>query len=691
MLVSIANTFNKSLHRLQNRDRERASLAVLSFIENPKNPGLRWHQLDRFQDPNFGSISVTDNIRIIAHKLNESFHLCYVDRHDEAYNWARRRKIEKHSVTGALQIVKLPEMAPDEITQEKSDNQSSAADKKNGEKIFARFPKERLLNSGVPDSLLDEVTKWDEATFLSEIDDLPGEAAEALFDLLNETNPVVYKSKVGEEPLSHPDTLRRFRQVSSEQELKRALDSDWEQWLIYLHPNQRQCVYANHSGAARIQGGAGTGKTVVCVHRAVYLAQRYPKKNILLLTFSRTLATAIQLQVDLLLKSQSISPKNLRVVHIHQLGWELFNQFLGTGYEIGYDDPPKLLRNWNQRTNSGLSLSYLISEWNQVFDFWQLSSFEEYLNLQRRGRGRPLGSHMRQKIWDGFQEVREKLWKARKPTWNMVFAMVSKHLIEEEIPRFGHVIVDEAQDMGPKELELIRTLARGENDLFLCGDFAQRIYQHPFSWRSIGIDVRGRVSRLRVNYRTSHQIKDTAENLRPIQTQGEGRKNHLSYETVSVFDGPEPVFLRCQDVNHENRELIRWVKNRLAEKIEPVDIAVLVRHKKGLSRVKNLLSLNSLPVFVMDGDDIPQAGKITVSTMHRSKGLEFRAVVLLSCNQRQLPSQQALANITYEDEKDLIYAKERNLLYVACTRARDYLLISTSAKPSPFLDEHFTS
>ena len=269
-----------------------------------------------------------------------------------------------------------------------------------------------------------------------------------------------------------------------------------------------------------------------------------------------------------------------------------------------------------------------------------------------------------------------------------MFGRLTAGLGETGERRFDYVVVDEAQDVSVPQLRFLGVLAGGrENGLFFAGDLGQRIFQQPFSWRELGIDIRGRSQTLRVNYRTSHQIRVQADRLLdPEIADADGNLEERS-GTISVFNGPMPTVKMLDDEEGETRTVAEWLKQALSDGLQPGEVGVFVRSGDQMDRAKAVAVYAGLPVAILDETGEAIDGCVTVGTMHLAKGLEFRAVAVMACDAEVIPLQSRVEEITDEADLDEVYNTERNLLYVACTRARDRLLVSGVKPASEFLDD----
>lgn len=253
---------------------------------------------------------------------------------------------------------------------------------------------------------------------------------------------------------------------------------------------------------------------------------------------------------------------------------------------------------------------------------------------------------------------------------------------------YRHVVADETQDFGPAELRLLRALApHGANDIFLAGDIGQRIYKAKSSFLASGIDIRGRSAVLRLNYRTTEEIRRHAEGLLPgtfEDADGEPEERR----TVSLLSGPEPEVLGFADANEEARGVAERLDAWLRGGFTPGDIAIFARTRKVLGdRGENVVRQLGLSPNYLRDDASPAGDQVSLGTMHQAKGLEFKIVVVLGCEEGLVPLEIVLAKSSDEAQRREREEAERNLLYVACTRARQRLVLSHVGEPSVFLKE----
>jgi mRNA-degrading endonuclease RelE of RelBE toxin-antitoxin system len=680
----IADTFADSLARLAGDEQKAVKTTAFDLQMDPTRPGLSFHKLDRAKDKNFWSVRVSSDIRIIVHRTSGSLMLCYVDHHDPAYDWAERRKLETHPKTGAAQFVEIRERVQEIVVPVHVQEERAAPPKP---LLFAERPDDELLGYGVPREWLDDVRAADEDSILVVADRLPAEAAEALLELATGGTPRVPVVEV-EDPFAHPDAQRRFRVLTNVEELERALEFPWEKWTIFLHPDQRQWVEHDFNGPARVSGSAGTGKTIVALHRAVHLARAHPEARVLLATFSETLARSLQTKLRRLIGNEPRLAERVEVHALAALGARLHTAMLGP-MKLATDGQVRdAVRAASDGAELGFSLRFLLTEWEQVVDAWQLTRWEDYRDVARLGRKTRLPHARREELWALFERVRAELDEHGFTTQAAVFTAVASELSASDRAPFDFAVVDEAQDISVSELRFFAALGGDRpNALFFAGDLGQRIFQAPFSWKSLGVDVRGRSRTLRVNYRTSHQIRAQADRLLgPEVMDVDGIREDRS-DTISVFNGPPPEIRLLSDEGAEIDAVGTWLGQRVEEGTAAHAVGVFVRSPAELGRAREAAERAGLPFKALDEHAETTNGHISISTMHLAKGLEFSAVAVMACDDEVIPLQERIEAIGDDSDLQEVYDTERHLLYVACTRARDRLLVTGVEPASEFLED----
>ena len=686
MNFRIADTFTDSLAKLMGEEQKSVKTTAFDLQMNPANPGFSFHKLDAIKDKNFWSVRVSSDIRLIVHKTPSSLLLCYVDHHDKAYAWARRRKLETHPKTGAAQFVEIRETIkeieiPTYVEVEKPIPPKPP--------LFATLSDDELLAYGVPQEWLEEVKGADEDSLLVLTDKLPAEASEALLELATGGTPKA--APVAEptaDPFDHPDAQRRFRVMTNVEELELALEFPWEKWTIFLHPAQRQLVERDFSGPARAAGSAGTGKTIVALHRAVWLAEKNPDARVLLTTFSEPLADALRQRLYRLIRKPMVAER-LEVESMEAIARRIGRAKFGPLQYVSDEQ----VKDWlgdvaKNTTESRFTPNFLWDEWSNVVDAWQLKTWDDYRDVKRLGRKTRLAETQRRMLWTMFETVREKLSEQSLLTQADLFAKITEAIHADGKPPFDFAVVDEAQDIGVPELRFLAALGGDRsNSLFFAGDLGQRIFRQPFSWKALGVDVRGRSSTLRVNYRTSHQIRRQADRLLPSEIADVDGNAETRKGTVSVFNGQEPSIQVFDTEKEEALAVGEWIQELLREGFQPLEIGLIVRSDAQLSRAEQAVEAAGLKFVRLSGRVVDQPDSVAISTMHLAKGLEFRAVAVMACDDEVIPLQERIETVADTGDLEEVYNTERHLLYVACTRARDRLLVTALDPASEFLDD----
>jgi hypothetical protein len=676
----IADTFTASFSRLSGVNQKAVKASVFDLQMDRTGSGLKLHRIEKSKDANFWSARVNRDVRLIVHKTGDSLLVAYVGHHDDAYVWAERRRIEAHPRTGAIQIVEIRERVEDVATPPAFDfvfpesaTRTEATALPPG--LFSSLDDDALLSIGVPADWLADVRAANEDGFFTLAAHLPAEAAEALLEFAT-TGKLTVPAPVAADPFTHPDALRRIRPIADQEELEQALAFPWEQWGVFLHPSQRALVERSFSGPARVAGSAGTGKTIVAIHRAVRLARENPSARILLTSFSQPLADAMAKKTLVLAPETGGIVSRITTASFQGIAEQMYQLEHGVRPRIASDAILReRLRVAAAATGlKGFSERFLLSEWTNVVDAWCLSSLDAYSTVERMGRKSRLGPNQRARLWPVFAAVHEALAKERYTTWANVFTDLAKTIESRPPQPFDHVIIDEAQDLAPAELRFFAALAPAKpNGLFLSGDIGQRIFQHPYSWMSLGVDVRGRSHTLKVCYRTSQQIRRAADRLLPTVLRDSDGIEDERRGIVSVFDGPPPEVRSFVNIAAEAEAVRDVVATWLGEGIVAHEIGLFVRTPELVVRARAAI------------EGLEGANEMVTAQMSLAKGLEFRAVVVMACDEGVLPLDERVADAADEAELDDIYETERRLLYVACTRAREHLLITGIRPVSEYL------
>ena len=470
--------------------------------------------------------------------------------------------------------------------------------------------------------------------------------------------------------------------VSGPEELQLILAYPFAAWRTFLHPSQRKIAYReSYAGPAQVTGGPGTGKTVTVLHRAAFLAERAGR--VLVTTFNGNLAGALRAQLDLLIRDAGVR-RRIEVLNVDRLAYSIVKQARGT--PVIADE--RVLRTRWARAAAGLSFTPAFgkNEWEQVILAQDLHTEQAYLTCPRTGRGRPLAKAQRSLVWQAAQQVSAELAAAREST-HLQLANEAAHLLRQSgAPPYRHILVDEAQDLHPSQWRLLRAaVAPGPDDLFIAADPHQRIYDNRVSLASLGISVQGRSRRLSLNYRTTQEILAWAVPLlgaEPV-TGLDGEANSLlGYR--SPMRGQRPQLRAAATRAEEFDFLTERIRSWLASGIEAQAIGVMARSASLVREAREALRADGIATASLNGPGSTQA--VRAGTMHAMKGLEFQAVAVIGVEQGLIPEPTAVTPAT---EDAVAHAqdvqRERCVLFVACTRARDHLYVSATGEPSMFL------
>ena len=447
MTLLYASTFTKALGRLAAGEQKQVKITAFDLAQDDAGNGLQLHRVDK--SPGFWTARVSQDLRLVLHKDGEHMLLAYVDHHDAAYRWAERRKLVPHERTGAMQLVHVVERTEEHLVYTERVGEV-APQPAATHRPFTTLSDDDLLNVGVPRVWLEAVRSADEASVDGLFDQLPDEAAEALLDVATGgriEDHIAVAAAPGADPFAHPDAQRRFRAVAGVEELKAALDAPFAQWAVFLHPAQRGPVTRDWQGPARVSGSAGTGKTIVALHRAVRLAGTEGAR-VLLTTFSKPLATALADKAQLMTEAVPERRDRLTVRALDQAAYDLYAATFGqpslaTASQVGAAIDAAM----KDGRGAGHDAAFLFEEWDEVIDAWGIADAAHYAAVPRLGRKTRLGPKQRESAWEVFAFVRERLGARGLTTWADVYARLADRIAEGKGFAFTHVVVDEAQDL----------------------------------------------------------------------------------------------------------------------------------------------------------------------------------------------------------------------------------------------------
>ena len=686
--VALSDDFLRAFATIP-RDRQQSVVKFMAtFRQNPTSPGINYEKISDSSDPRMRSVRIGIDYRGIVLKPDQGdvYCLLWVDKHDDAYDWARRHKVSIHPEVGTIQV--LESSHGEAIT--------SGVDHEVSEDLFASLKDRELLRLGVPQELLQRVRSIVTVEQLeADQANLPDDTFEALY-LFAAGEPYDSLVREREAPakvdiedfagaLERDGSRRHFLVITEDVDLEAILAEPLARWRVFLHPSQRKLVERDWSGPVRVLGGAGTGKTVAAMHRAVWLARKLtdvPGKPVLFTTFTRTLADDIRSQIATI--TTPAERDKIEVVNIDQWALSVLRR-AGYRHELLFDGA-KRRELWARaltRKPDGRQYPdpFYQAEFERVILPQGCESVDDYLHASRVGRGGQLSRALRREVWPVFAEYRAQLRSAnlREPEEAYRDALA---IMKRDGTSLGirSIVVDEGQDLSSAAFALLRAAVPvGQNDLFIVGDAHQRIYRHKVILSRIEIDIRGRGRRLRVNYRTTEEIRKWAvgqlANCAIDDLDGQP-DTLIGYQSLVRGAAPEVIASTTRD---EERTAIEKVLLRLEDEGIPMrNVCLVARTNEEASEYAKWLESRGRTTIKLDrntSDNQDEAG-VRVATMHRVKGLEFDAVIIAGYRS---PDYYAERYGEEEDAGVLLdnVTSERCLLHVAATRAKRFLMVST--------------
>lgn len=677
MPILISEDWMDSTADLAQADYRRTNEFVKKFRQNPANPGISLERVTDAKEKNVWSARVTQGLRAIVHKDSDNWTLLYAGQHDDAYKWAETHQIQRHRVTGALQIVASTHLV---------DQQIEARDRV-APGLFDKHEDAYLLSLGLPESWIPTMRKVNSEDLLYEVvDKLPTDVAERLLDLadgkfVTPPPPVSLEKSAFESE----DTRRRFVVLDDNLEMLEALDAPLARWMAFLHPSQRKLVEGTFNGPVKVTGSAGTGKTVVAMHRARYQARQ--GKRVLLTSYVNTLCQNIKGNLQMFCNKDELD--KITVNTIHAQARETLSQ---AGENVKPIDDDQLGKFMEELHWGGCPLDpgSLLAEWENVIQAQAIRSWDQYRDASRRGRGKSLSAKERKLVWEVYEKLLAKFRMNNMLDWSSM-CLRAKQLIDagKVKPKYDAIIVDEVQDLKPLELMFVGSLAGiGKDRLMLVGDGGQRIYANKTSFKALGIDVRGRSHILRINYRTTEQIRRFADRLLTNQVDDLDDSAEERSDTKSLLKGPQPALQDFKTKPDQYRFIADKIQQLTQNQLKLGEVAIFARKAELLENIQSALQAQGVPCKQLTKDtDITATDAVYIGTMHRAKGLEFKGVFVSDVSADIVPLQYALK--VSKDPQDFREAlqREKQLLYVSITRARDEVFITWTGAPSEFLAE----
>lgn len=709
--IAIGAEFLKAMSNIPKSEQKKVREFTEKFRKDPTQPSINYEQIHNVKDNKVRTVRIGLNYRaVVLHPTKgDVYILVWVDHHDEAMRWAQNKVFEINSETGALQIVDTQIIEKQEEAKEKSNVQAEQKEEKEVITLYDDFTDKQLQKIGVPKILLPSIRKLKNEGELEEIQEhIPDEAYEGLLSLAagfsfeetleelgREENEREFDTDDFEKALENPDTKRRFATVTSSEDLIEMLNAPLEKWRVFLHPTQKKIVEADYNGPVRVLGGAGTGKTVAAIHRAKHLVEKEynnPSDKILFLTFTANLAKVIRNQLDTIVHDKHRD--QITVTTVHSLANKILKKYDKDFQTVSSKNVRDQVEEaWNIAVSTeelGFDESFYREEWEDVVQRNGVTTEKEYLRVKRIGRGTRISRLQRKQIWKVFEDYRNYLGRHNIKEWVDVVREARLTIEQNKLALpYKAAIVDEAQDLHPEDYKLIRTIIpEGKNDLFIVGDSHQRIYKNKVVLSHCNINVRGaRSKRLKINYRTTEEIRKWAVSIlegHKFDDLDEGLDNQKGYK--SLLHGLNPEIRHFASKEEELSYIQDVIKSAGANTDDLSKICIVTRSNYLLSNVyEPMFKQENIPYVILDPNDPQQKPGVRLATMHRVKGLEFSQMIIASVNEGIVPPKQAIEKAADEVSKNDILQREKSLLYVAATRARDYLIITSYGEKSKLL------
>ncbi len=716
-VIGISETFFTAFSKLPGDVRKKVLQFLPKYRSAPTANGLN---LEKLGVNNYWSARVNDNYRAIIYRPEDGKGslLLWVAAHDDAYNWAKKHVCAVNAVTGSLQIyetIEVPASVTPPVAKPKAEKPaapvSAPAPAVPAEPLFARCTDDELLRIGVPAALLPRIRAvmtekelhgleknvpadaWESLVWLAD-----GEPYETVLEAYGEVKP----TEDWVTAIQSERSQRSFRVIEDDEDMQRIVNASLEQWRVFLHPKQKRIVKSQSLAPTLVRGAAGTGKTVVAMHRAVHLVREPwwdPQKKLLFTTFTKNLSVDIEQQLRLLCSPEEM--KRIEVTNVHAWVAEFLRRH-GVKLTVVFPDNVDYEECWSRAliaksSDLRFSDSFIREEWMRVVLPNNLTSEVDYLRVSRKGRGVSITRSERKALWAVFEEMRNELNKKRFLTAEDACGMALGMLDgEASLHPYGAVVVDETQDLGPEALKLLAKLAVQGKDaegkdtepvIFLAGDGQQRIYARVASLSACGINVRGRRSqRLTLTYRTTEEIRRAADAVlsgESFSDMDDGRETLAG--NCSLRHGNAPVVHVAETLEEEVDWISQGVDGLLSEGLKASDICIVARTQKLLNAYKEHFADKQYRVAVIARNKADDATSgLKFATMHRVKGLEFKAVFIAGANEGVLPLKPRAASDDPAEVK-LQELTERSLFYVAASRARDALFVSAHGAAGAFL------
>lgn len=709
--IRVTKTYTDSIRKFEQRPDVLASLMVATteLTSQPfRNPRLQTHAVRNCPPGTYTSYVGNRGHRIIWRLIQRVIVLLVVDEHDAAYRRAERLRLEIDDHQNVLRVVDAdPATERRQPYEERRQYEGS---------LFMAWSNQDLIDMGFQDQEVPVLRRLDREDALLDLESFMrpeafttaynlvafghpdgAEAAERIrrareHDEADQPADEFFLADEAEErslvsALNEPASSRELVPVTAD-ELARILAAPIEDWMTYLDPSQVSLVERRFNGPARIRGAAGTGKTVVALHRARAAARNGADARVLFTTFIRTIPPVLE---HVFGRFAPDDRERVEFSNIHR--WAL--GLVGRSGKAMNVDLGRLDRAWKRACDqvvtsgsalekAGLTRGYLREEIDWIIKGRALDGLDAYATLARSGRGTPLSKDLRADVWRLYEAYEDARRQAGVHDFNDVL-LTAYTLVRDgsvQVP-YTAIVVDEAQDLTEVAVRLLHAVVGDrENGLLLVGDGQQSIYPGGFNLGALGIDVRGRAARLSHNYRNTRQIIDAALAVVAQQSYDDGGDALESgHRDVDVSrEGPPPTRAGFETVDDHDLALVADIESAVSNGCGAGDVAVLVPTNKLVTEYTSRISRIGLTTQKLDQYDGHPNSHVKVGTYQRAKGLEFKRVYLPRLDAATLgdalrPGEDAQ---THAERTALLGRR----MFVAMTRARDALWLGWVGTPS---------
>ena len=696
MRLFLSETFFDAVFKLPKKTQDKVVAFQKKFRENPASPGIHLEPIAQFKNQTLRTARVDDNYRVVVGMLDGStYSLLYVADHEEAYRWGMNKNLVWNEHTQAYQLIVLETKEKEVFVPAPTSTVSP---------FFSGVPEEKLLKIGIPQETIDRVLaikSLDDLDALEPI--LPIDAYENIFNIMDGENidSIISSIEEGqarenEDKLLSDNNKRRFVEITDDDALQQIIDQGMDKWQIFLHPSQRKLVDAEYKGTMKVSGGAGTGKTIAAIHRLKYLCQK-PNAKVLFTTYTRTLCVNLADSIAKL----NVPVQKYTLNNIDRVLLDVSQAYkIKDGYKVldysGDDGSLKLWREVLETEVTEFDEQFLYNEYIDIIVYYGNKDVKQYMMQPRVGRTKALSRKQRIEIWKLVEKYVALKQERRVVDRLELFNDTTNYLNENNIHPYTNVIADEFQDFSNPELRFLRALvSEGENDLFLVGDPMQRIYTgRKMNFGAAGINVRGvRSKKLKINYRTTEPIKRVAVSVIKgidFDDMDGGKESAKGYVSL-IHNGEAPLYKMVDDANAEVEQVVEWMKECLDNDIKLFEICIAAPNMQLLKDLQSRLHHDGTEYRVLKGAQKQgNTNGVDLCTFHSLKGLEYRVIILIGVNERNLPSKVKdgipFSGMDKVAQKEFLSSK-RSLLYVAITRARQLVFMTGFGERCGLLDK----